>query len=485
MRRRFPFLRTVRFRLTLWYALTLAVILAASGLFWHLYLARNLLSHLDERLLIIAEDVASYHFLGQNEGAGHDACQTLEQFIRQHNWGEYVQLLDAQGHIDCASSNLKDFALPLDLEARRSAAQGRPHFETLKGMGEYPLRLLTFPVLEHGRLLDIVQVGASLEPIDETMDELGLILFTFLPLALLALSFGGWFLAGRALSPVVRITRTVNRINAENLNQRLPVEDCRDEITQLAETFNSMLARLEDSFRRIKQFSGDASHELRTPLTILKGETEVALRWAKEPEEFRKMLESNLEEIDRMSRIIENLLLLAKSEAGQLPLEKKKFSLSDLLQELYLQGTTLGEPRRIDVALHLDVNEEIYLWGDELRIRQTFLNLISNGIKYNTAGGRLDISLALDNRDAVVSIADTGIGIPPEHLPHIFDRFYRIDKARNREEGGTGLGLAIVKWIVEVHEGKISVRSEPGEGSTFTVRLPLLGPSQLPEQNMV
>jgi heavy metal sensor kinase len=307
---------------------------------------------------------------------------------------------------------------------------------------------------------------------------------TFSPLALLVLSLGGWFLAGRALSPVVRLTRAARRINAENLNQRLPVEDTRDEIAHLAETFNAMLARLEASFRKIKQFSGDASHELRTPLTILRGETEVALRWAKEPEEFRKMLESNMEEIDRMGRIIEDLLLLAKSEAGGLPMECKEFSLSDMLQDLYMQGRTLGESKGIEVLLDMNVAEEIRIRGDELRIRQMLLNLIVNGIKYTPAGeGRLAITLSLEGDNVSVAIVDSGIGIPEEHLPHIFDRFYRIDEARNRENGGTGLGLAIVKWIVEAHEGKILVRSNPGEGSTFTVLLPTRGPSRDPRRD--
>jgi signal transduction histidine kinase len=210
----------------------------------------------------------------------------------------------------------------------------------------------------------------------------------------------------------------------------------------------------------------------------------VALRWAKEPEEFRKMLESNMEEIDRMGRIIEDLLLLAKSEAGGLPMECKEFSLSDMLQDLYMQGRTLGESKGIEVLLDMNVAEEIRIRGDELRIRQMLLNLIVNGIKYTPAGeGRLAITLSLEGDNVSVAIVDSGIGIPEEHLPHIFDRFYRIDEARNRENGGTGLGLAIVKWIVEAHEGKILVRSNPGEGSTFTVLLPTRGPSRDPRRD--
>jgi heavy metal sensor kinase len=241
---------------------------------------------------------------------------------------------------------------------------------------------------------------------------------------------------------------------------------------------NQMLDRLEKSFRRIRQFSGDASHELRTPLTILRGETEVTLRWAKTPDEFRDMLRSNMEEIDRMERIIESLLTLAKSEVGELTLEMKELSLSDLVQELYLQSSLLCETKNIKVQLLLEVDQEIRIRGDELRLRQMFLNLISNGIKYTPENGHLEITLAMDNGYACVDINDSGIGIPAEHLPHIFDRFYRVDKARNRMDGGTGLGLAIVKWIAEAHGGSIKVTSEINRGSSFSVCMPIDGPEE-------
>jgi heavy metal sensor kinase len=296
------------------------------------------------------------------------------------------------------------------------------------------------------------------------------------PLALLVVAAGGWFVAGRVLAPVEKLTRAMRSINVQNLSQRLPVGRGRDEISHLAETFNAMLARLEESFRKIKQFSGDASHELRTPLTILKGETEVALRWAKQPEEFRKIFESNMEEIDRMSRIIDDLLLLAKSEGGEKPLEIRELSLSDLLQALYMQGRSLAEANGIELVLRPEVTEEVRIRGDELRLRQVFLNLISNAVKYTPKGGRVEIVLSLAGDEAVVAVSDTGIGIPEEHLPHIFDRFYRIDKARNREDGGTGLGLAIVDSFVQAHEGRITIASTPGKGSTFTVYLPVRGP---------
>jgi heavy metal sensor kinase len=372
---------------------------------------------------------------------------------------------------------MKRFHLPLTKLALQSASQGKPYFETIRTLGPAPIRLLTYPIIVDGKITDLVQVGQDLSAMENALERLRLMLLIFSPLALAFLTFGGWFLAGRLLEPVVQITRTARRINAESLGKRIPVEDTQDELGQLAETFNSMLARLEDSFNRTKQFTADASHELRTPLAILKGETEVALRWGKDPEELRQTLVSNLEEIDRMGHIIEDLLLLAKSEAGELRLDIREFSLGDLLQDLYLQGKTLGEPKNIDISLRLQVTEDIRLKGDQFQLHRLMLNLVNNAIKYTPENGRVEIRLAVEGSEAVLAVADSGIGIAAEHLPHLFERFYRVDEARNRAVGGTGLGLAIVKSIAEAHEGRVEIESTPGKGSVFTVRLPLAGPT--------
>jgi heavy metal sensor kinase len=310
----------------------------------------------------------------------------------------------------------------------------------------------------------------------QTIEELRLIYLVVGPFAIFWLCLGCWLLAERLIAPIIEVTEAAQGITADNLSRRLPLGNYQDELAQMVACLNQMLDRLEKSFRRVRQFSGDASHELRTPLTILRGETEVTLRWAKTPEEFRDMLRSNMEEIDRMERIIESLLTLAKSEVGELTLEMKELSLSDLVQELYLQSSLLCEAKNIEVQLLLEVDEEIRLRGDDLRLRQMFLNLISNGIKYTPENGHMEITLAMDNGFARVDISDSGIGLPAEHLPHIFDRFYRVDKARNRMDGGTGLGLAIVKWIAEAHGGSIEVTSEVNKGSRFSVRLPIEGP---------
>lgn len=467
---------SVRFRLAFWYVVTLAVILTASGVYWYWTLSRNLQGHVDATLMMVAKDVISFHLVESPETPQEETCRKLETFIREHNWSEFVQFVNEQGNIVCHTSNLLEARLPISAEALRALHTNQPLYETVNLTDARPLRLLTFPLAIDGHSHDVVQVAEDLGPLYETLRVHRWQLSLYSPLLLFILAIGGWFVTGRALLPVRRITNAVQRIRAENLSERLPVNQCRDEISELQETFNSMLERLEEAFTKVRQFTADASHELRTPLAILRGETEVALRWAKNPEELRATLESNLEEIDRMSRIIEDLLALAKSEAGEIPLALADVKLSDLLQDLYLQGKTLSEPKGIEFTLHMEVNQEIHLRGDQLQLHRMLLNLVSNAVKYTPDGGRVAIHLASDDHRARIRVTDTGFGIAAEHLPHLFDRFYRIDEARNRDIGGSGLGLSIVKWIVEAHGGQIEVASEPNRGSTFTVSLPLDGP---------
>ncbi|MEZ4600684.1 MAG: heavy metal sensor histidine kinase [Syntrophotaleaceae bacterium] len=471
---------SIRLKLTLWYVLTLLLILGVSSGVWYAHLSRTLIDQIDQKLWSVA---------GRAQGMGAEfqtaasPCDTVRAFIHRFRLGESYRIVDGQGNSVCEPEEEKDKIPAVPAWMLEAAGFEGAVVATVDAPVHRVRQMVLAMQGAAGRTL-FLQIWTGLGMVDRALQEMRSLLLIFSAPALIAVCFCGWFLAGRFLKPVENITRAMRRINAENLNQRLPIGQARDEISRLAETFNSMLSRLEESFRKIHQFSADASHELRTPLTILKGETEVALRWAKQPEEFRKTLESSMEEIDRMGRIIEDLLILAKSEAGEKSLEIKEISLSDLLQELYLQARTLGEPKGIYPQLKLEVIEEIRMQGDELRLRQLFLNLISNAVKYTPEGGQVEIILATQGDEAVVAISDTGIGIPPEHLPHIFDRFYRIDEARNREDGGTGLGLAIVRSLAQAHDGRVEVTSVPGKGSTFTVYLPLGGPASLQESEL-
>ena len=471
-------LGSIRVRLTFWYAMTLAVILAVSALFSYHYFSHNLREQVDRQAREIARIIDQHYADTLSEAVHSQDCQGLQTLAHNYNWDAFLVLRDASLQEICNSENLMERDLPFGPVARQQVRWLNEHLETIALEPNRQMRLLSYPLLENGKLIGVAQIGQELGPLQQTIEELRVIYLVVGPFAIFWLCLGCWLLAERTIAPIIEVTEAAQGITADNLTRRLPFGNHQDELSQMVACLNQMLDRLEKSFRRIRQFSGDASHELRTPLTILRGETEVTLRWAKTTDEFRDMLRSNMEEIDRMERIIESLLTLAKSEVGELTLEMKQLSLSDMVQELYLQSRLLCETKQIEVSMGLKVEEEVRIRGDELRLRQMFLNLISNAIKYTPEGGELKIVLAQEDDFAVVDIVDTGIGMHAEHLSHIFDRFYRVDKARNRMDGGTGLGLAIVKWIAEAHGGSISVTSEVGKGSSFSVRLPLKGPEE-------
>ena len=465
---------SIRFRLTFWYTLTLAVILATSGLFSYYYFSFSLRQQVDVELREITRQIDRHQaeiFLDEDRVD----CEKLHDLINQSNWDAFIQLRTEKLFPACSSDNLMGKELPFGGVARQQVRWLNQHLETIETENGLSQRVISHPVVDKNTLVGVAQVAISFGTSEDTINQLRLIYLLVGPFAIIWLGVGCWFLADRMISPIIDITEAAHGINAENLDLRLPTSGHKDELSRMVVSLNRMLERLEDQFRRTKQFSGDASHELRTPLTILRGETEVAMRWAKTPEEFREILSSNVEEIDRMERIIENLLTLSKSEVGELQLEFKEFSLSDMMQGLYLQSKFLSEPKQISISLDCQAEKEIIINGDELRLRQMFLNLISNGIKYTDEKGSLAIRFGYDGDMAKVEIEDTGIGMEPYHLSRIFDRFYRVDKARNRMDGGTGLGLSIVKFIAEAHGGSVNVISTPGKGSTFTVLLPVGG----------
>jgi len=319
--------------------------------------------------------------------------------------------------------------------------------------------------------VNIVRVGTSLQQTQEMLHRLLVILLIALPVALIVSLAGGWFLAGRALRPVRSITEAAQRITAEDLSQRLTAPTSHDEIGRLAETFNEMIGRLEASFRQVRQFTSDASHELRTPLTVLKGETELALRRPRSSEDYRLVLESGLEEIDRMGRIVDELLFLSRADLGEIRMESKPVRLDQLLEDVKRQAEVLGQEHEIQIKT--GPLEPVTVAGDEMRLHELVLNLVDNAIKYSKKGGTIEMRVVVSGRTARLSVVDAGIGIPPEEQPKIFNRFYRTDAARVHAKKGTGLGLAICKWIVEAHHGSIEVQSNPDKGSTFTVVLPL------------
>jgi len=311
---------------------------------------------------------------------------------------------------------------------------------------------------------------ADLEEVDRELHELLTVLAMAVPASLVMAGGLGYLLARKALSPMQQLHRSTEEITADRLDRRLPVANAQDELGQLTQTINAMIGRLERSFAEFRRFTADASHELRTPLTAIRTETEVALRQSLSMADYRHLLGSILEECERLSRLTDQLLALSREDAGAACPVRESVELSTLLDSVLETMRPLAEAK----ALHLcmDGKEVIRVLGDEMRLRQVFYNVLDNAIKYTPEGGTVEVRMARQHGGAVITIRDNGIGIPPEHLPRVFDRFYRVDKARSREQGGTGLGLSIAKTIVAAHAGQVDLTSILGQGTLCTVTLP-------------
>ena len=452
--------RTIRTRLTLWYVALLALILLAFCAFLYLSLSRTLHDETDHTLAVEAQRAL-------------DTLDIQDGIVRLGDppegvaTGTLVVLGDATGR------PLGPTAPPPALVALAGAtARGSGQsLTTVRLAGDAEWRVLTVPVVEGGRTVAVLQVARSARGVETALNRLLLLMGVAVPLTLLLAVAGGLFLASRALTPIDRITRTAALIGGEDLSRRLALPTSPDEVGRLAATFDGMLARLEEAFARQRRFTADASHELRTPLALLTSRADVALDRPRTPAEYRQTLAGMRDDAGRMARLLGELLTLARADDGQEVLVREPVALADLVGDTLAALAPLAEER--GVALATGALAPCTVLGDQTRLAQLLINLVENALKYTPAGGRVTVSLARSGDAATIAVADTGIGIPPEHLPRLFERFYRVDGARSREEGGTGLGLAIAAWIARAHGGGIAVTSTVGEGSTFSVCLPL------------
>lgn len=464
----------LRVRLTLWYGTALALVLIVFSVVLYAITARSLRDTVDESL----EDTAMTAVRSLEERGFLPLIneeELLSQFPELTRIDKFFQIFSPSGTITIRSPNIKQHEVPLSRTALDAAFAGQRIFESAKYPKEPPLRLISVPIMYGGNLLYIVQVGTSMESVGETLQRFLVLLVVAIPIALAVSLAGGWFLAGRALRPVDKITLAAQRIAAGDLSQRLSIPAAHDEIGRLAATFNNMIGRLDTSFRQIRQFTSDASHELRTPLTVMKGETDLVLRRPRLLDDYRLVLESNLEEIDRMTRIVDELLFLSRADMGEVRVESLPVAMESLVEDIHRQAKLLAQDRNIDVLLGTVM--PVVVQGDDLRLRELLLNLVENAMKYSHPDGKVEISLLNDGREARLSVTDHGIGIAPADHKKIFQRFFRTDVARGHTKKGTGLGLAICSWIAELHKGRVEVKSALGQGSTFTVVLPLARPS--------
>lgn len=390
-----------------------------------------------------------------------------------------IQVVDSTGTIVYRSDNLKSDSIMLSTAFLASVQDSIVKSATVEKMMRPQGEAAQIRVAAARSRSALIIVGYPIGEVEALLKQFFSFLVILGPAVLFLSSIGGWFLARASLHPVDEITRTAKDITASNLSRRLPEAKTNDEIGRLSETLNDMISRLESSFEKIRQFTADASHELRTPLTILTGEMELALRTRKTPQEYQDVLSSALQEVLRLSHVVESLLLLSRTDMGQVQLHTEPTNLTETLADLADAATILGTQK--DVYITFRHSENLFIRADHAKLYQMFLNLVDNAVKYTPEGGMISITVHRDGTFAEVRVRDTGIGISPEHRKKIFDRFYRVDKARSRELGGAGLGLSIVQWIVEIHGGTINVESEPGQGSTFIVRLPLLEETPKPE----
>lgn len=319
----------------------------------------------------------------------------------------------------------------------------------------------------------IVEVGASTAPIDATIKRLLIVLGAGFPVAMLLAVAGGFFLVRRALAPVDRIAQKAEEITQHSLSERLPLAESGDEIERLSVSLNHMINRLEEAVQSSKRFVADASHELRTPLTVMRGEIESLMAGRELAPRIRETLGSLLEEVDRLAAVVEGLLALSRLDAGEARSEWVRFDLGELVANTADQMSLLAEDK--DIAVSCDAAPQVCIDGDRARMKQLVVNLLDNAIKYTPNGGLVRLRVGREEGQAIFEVSDSGIGIPQEALPHVFERFFRVERSRTREQGGAGLGLSIVKSICAAHGASVEVQSSPERGSRFRIRLPLAG----------
>jgi two-component system OmpR family sensor kinase len=463
--------RSIRARLTFWYMSLLTITILVLGGTAYGLLGYSLAQDVDRALQGVARALAERSHGSNVAFVPGDIDSLFRQFFGFSPWDRYVERRQPWDDRDSRESVPRGGGLPLSDETMKHAAQGLPTLETVEGLGRYPVRLLSYPVLEGGRVTSVIQVGMSLESVSVARRRFLMVMAALFPLMLLLAGVGGWMLARRALRPVDQMSAAARRISAEHLNARLDSTGSGDELDRLAQTLNEMLGRLDAGFRQIRQFSADASHELQTPLTILKGEIEVALRAPRSREEYQRVLASALEECERLAHLVEGLLLLARADAGVLRMDHQPVDLAHLVVEVDEQVGILAD--RHAVTLCLGPVEALTTLGDRAHLRRLLLNLVDNSIKYTPPGGRITLALEQEHGRAALQVSDTGIGLSQEEQERIFQRFYRSANTHLPDEGGSGLGLCIAQSIAEAHGGQIHVDSTPGRGSTFTVLLPL------------
>jgi heavy metal sensor kinase len=440
---------SVRARLTIWHAgvLTLIVCIFSAGIL--LFVKARLYAGLDAQL---SREIATIGKIYREEP---DELRDLAP-----DWGITLFQVDEDGGVRQQSEAWEREGLSSALQPGDSTS---PLSWTARDGRRYRVSSTSDSSYRVAAAID----EASLR---DTLRTLAAILAMGIPFAAGLAIAGGYFLAGRVLSPVGAMAQKAREITAESLAKRLPVDNARDEFGQLATVFNDTLSRLQDAFERLRRFTADASHELRTPLTAMRSVGEVALQNPVDSGRYRDVIGSMLEEVDRLTRLVDSLLILTRADSGKLQLAPEALDLGGLAGHVIDQLRVLADEKQQELTLRASVR--VHATGDAALIRQALMNLIHNAIKYTPNGGTINVEVSTTGGRAMIEVRDSGPGIPAAHRDRVFDRFYRVDAGRSREEGGVGLGLAIARWAVEANGGQIELASEQTEGSLFRVLLP-------------
>jgi len=465
---------SIGLRLTLWYLAIFAVAQAVFGAGMWVILRSHMYDLVDDNLENQVEDLK--HFLQAQKkdiSLAKLTEEVTEEYELEHR-GDYLQIYLGSGEWIYQSAFLREHSLPpAEPNSVKRASLENHRF------GRKSFRFITEKV-EVNRVVCVMQSGVVIDDVVETLALFRTYLLMFAPLVLVAAAAGGYWLSQRALAPVDTIVQTARAISGTNLHSRLAKLNTGDELQRLSDTLNGMLDRIEQAFQRVSQFTADASHELRTPVALVRTEAELALRKSRGEAEYRDSLRHILLEAERTTALIEELLSLARADSGRETLNMRAVDLRETLHGLVADWQQVATIRNLQFQENV-AGSDAFVLGDEIALRRVINIILDNAFKYTPPQGTVELSLTQLENQAVVVVRDTGVGIPAEEQSKIFERFYRVDKARSRDSGGAGLGLSIAQWIVQQHRGSIEVESALGQGSIFRVKLPLTAsPDQSP-----
>ncbi len=462
--------QSLSFRLVTWYASLLTLVFVLLGVltlvFLRQYLEANVLDTQQRRARQIADTIVA---AASHTGEATVAAQIEALYSPEAN-DRFIRVAGSDGRVIYASGPPKNGSFdPSQVPPPAPTVHNDLLRKVNLSSGSVLVAAYRYTAGDGARYW--VEVGASSERTDATVRQVLLILAVGLPIAVCVAVAGGFVLVRRALKPVDRVSQKAAEITQHNLSKRLPVMRTGDELERLSLSLNLMISRLEEVINSSKQFVADASHELRTPLAVLRGELEGLAQDSQLKAQTRETLGSMLEEVDRLGEVVEGLLALSRLDTGEGKSGWVRFDLAELVVTTADQMSLLAEDKNITVVS--DAPAPVMIQGDRARLKQVVVNLLDNAIKYTPNGGRITLKITQEGGDALLDVADEGVGIPAEALPHVFKRFYRVDDSRSRERGGAGLGLSIVKSICDAHGARVEVSSIPGRGSHFRIRQPL------------